>query len=203
MSERAPSLLERLRGCGLLDAAQVEELARLPEAGQPDPRALARIIVQRRWLTSFQINQVAAGRAKELRIGKYVLQERLGEGGMGQGYKAKQQHMNRVVALKVIRKEKLSNEQSVKRFYQEIQTAGQPQHPNIVMAFDAGDQDGTHYFAMEYVEGADLARVVREKGPLPVATACEYIRQAALGLQHAHEKGMVHRDIKPANLLVD
>src|SRR5262249_52888391 len=71
-----------------------------------------------------------------------------------------------------------------------------------VLAFDAGQVGNTHFFAMEYVEGTDLSRLVKESGALPVAEACEYVRQAALGLAHAHERGLVHRDIKPANLLV-
>src|SRR5262249_52298993 len=90
----------------------------------------------------------------------------------------------------------------VGRFLQEIRAAGQLVHPNIVMAYDAGQEAGTHYFAMEYVDGIDLTRMVKESGPLPVAHACEYIRQTALGLQHAHERGLIHRDIKPSNLLV-
>ena len=78
---------------------------------------------------------------------------------------------------------------------------GRLDHPNVVRAYDADEDGGTHFFAMEYVEGIDLARLVKEKGPLPIAEACDCARQAALGLQHAFEKGMVHRDIKPHNLL--
>src|SRR5262249_54333549 len=75
-------------------------------------------------------------------------------------------------------------------------------HPNIVAVYDADEVAGTHFFAMEYVEGTDLAKLVKQNGPLPVAVACDYVRQAALGLQHAHEQGLVHRDIKPSNLLL-
>jgi WD40 repeat protein len=110
--------------------------------------------------------------------------------------------MGRVVALKVIRKEKLRSPEAVRRFYQEVQAAGQLHHPNIVLAFDAGRAGNTHFLSMEYVDGRDLAEAVKEGGPLPVAQACDYIRQAAVGLQHAHERGLVHRDIKPHNLLV-
>src|SRR5262249_2602984 len=105
-------------------------------------------------------------------------------------------------ALKLMRKEKLANAASVKRFYQEVQAASQLHHPNIVIAYDAAEIDKLHYLSMEYVEGTDLAKQVKENGPLPIATACEYARQAAVGLQHAHEKGLIHRDIKPHNLLV-
>jgi WD40 repeat protein/serine/threonine protein kinase len=195
-------MLEQLSTADLLSPAQLAELATLPEASDSDPRSLARIILQRGWLTRHQINQIAAGRGKELKIGPYVVLERLGEGGMGQVFKARHEHMGRVVALKIMRKEKLSNPDSVRRFYQEVKAAAALVHPNIVIAFDAGQAASTHFFSMEYVEGADFDRVVCKHGPLAVAQACDFIRQAALGLQHAHEMGMVHRDIKPSNLLV-
>jgi tRNA A-37 threonylcarbamoyl transferase component Bud32 len=121
---------------------------------------------------------------------------------MGQVFKARNWKLGRVAALKVIRKERLANEDAVRRFRREIRAAGQLAHPNIVLAYDADEVNGTHFFVMEYVAGRDLARVVKEQGPLPLATACDCVRQAALGLQHAHERGLVHRDIKPHNLLL-
>jgi sugar lactone lactonase YvrE/tRNA A-37 threonylcarbamoyl transferase component Bud32 len=196
------TLFERLRESGLLEPAQLEELGRLPEARDPDPRALGRLLVQRGLLTRFQINQVVVGRGKELVLGPYLLLDRLGEGGMGQVYKAQHRRMNRVVALKVIRRDKLRSPDAVKRFYQEVQAAAQLHHPNIVLAYDADQVGNTYFLSMEYVDGRDLARLVKEDGPLPVARACDYVRQAALGLQHAFQRGMVHRDIKPHNLLV-
>src|SRR5208337_2650414 len=90
----------------------------------------------------------------------------------------------------------------VSRFYREVRAASQLSHPNIITAFDAGQAGPTHYFAMEYVQGIDLAQLVKQAGPLSIAQACDYIRQAALGLQHAYQRGLVHRDIKPSNLLV-
>jgi serine/threonine-protein kinase len=195
-------LLDQLSESGLLQQAQLEELARLPEAQDLDPRVLGKVVCQRGWLTRYQVSQVALGRAKDLHIGPYLLLDRLGEGGMGQVFKAQHQHLGRTVALKLVRKERLRSPNAVKRFYQEFQAAGQLHHPNIVMAFDAGEADGTHFLSMEYVPGQDLAGMVRDLGPLPVAQACDYIRQAAVGLQHAHERGLVHRDIKPSNLLV-
>ena len=92
---------------------------------------------------------------------------------------------------------------AVQRFQREIQAAAQLTHPNIVMAYDADQVGDTHFLVMEYVEGIDLGQAGQgRRAPLPVPQACDYIRQAALGLQHAHEQGMVHRDIKPANLLL-
>src|SRR5262249_46804289 len=122
--------------------------------------------------------------------------------GMGQVFKAKQKVLNRVVALKLIRKDCSNNTKVIQRFQREILAAGQLNHPHIVRAYDADQVNGVYYIAMEYIEGIDLAQLVRDKGPLRVDQACEYIRQAALGLQHAFERGFVHRDIKPSNLLM-
>ncbi|MBA4182179.1 MAG: hypothetical protein C0506_16455, partial [Anaerolinea sp.] len=128
--------------------------------------------------------------------------ERLGEGGMGTVFKARHRKLGRVVAVKRIRKERLGNSAAVRRFHREIRAAAQLDHPNIVRALDADDVGGTHLLIMEYAPGADLARLVGKHGPLPVEKACDYCRQAALGLQHAHDRGMVHRDVKPHNLLL-
>src|SRR5262249_55866852 len=117
-------------------------------------------------------------------------------------FKAKNWKLGRIVALKVIREKRLDSPDAVRRFQREIRASARLDHPNIVRAFDADEVNGSHFFVMEYVEGLDLLKVVKQHGPLPVETACAYIRQAALGLQHAHEAGLVHRDIKPANLLV-
>jgi serine/threonine-protein kinase len=201
-AESTTAFLDQLRESELLAPGQLEEISSLPEAQNADVRPLARRLFQRGWLTRYQINQIAQGRAKDLIIGPYVLLDRIGEGGMGQVFKARHRHMNRLVALKLIRKERLSNPAAVRRFFQEVQAAAHLSHPNIVIAFDAGLAGQTPFFAMEYVEGIDLGRLLKESGPLPVPQACDYIRQAAVGLQHAHERGLVHRDIKPHNLLV-
>ncbi|MBL8795918.1 MAG: serine/threonine protein kinase [Planctomycetia bacterium] len=175
----------------------------LPEARKfNDPRAFAQHLLKRNWLTPYQVNQLFQGQANGLVLGQYRLLERIGEGGMGQVFRARHQAMGRIVALKVIRRERLDNEKAVQRFFREIRAAARLTHPNIVQAFDADSVSGTHFLAMEYVDGIDLSRLVKQRGPLPLAEACEYIRQSALGLQHAHELGMVHRDIKPGNLLV-
>jgi formylglycine-generating enzyme required for sulfatase activity/serine/threonine protein kinase len=184
----------------LLTPEQLKELAGKRQI--PDPRDLVRDLVQRGWLTPFQVNRLLSGKAAELVLGAYVLLDRLGEGGMGAVYKARHRKMNRLVALKVIRKEFVANPNSVRRFEREVQAAAQLSHPNVVTAFDAAQVGETHFFAMEYVEGSDLAKLVKAQGPLPVGHACEYVRQAALGLQHAHEQHLVHRDIKPHNLLL-
>ena len=139
-----------------------------------------------------------------LTLGQYRILEKLGAGGMGQVYQAEHLLMKRRVALKIIMGQPFGNEASEagSLFRREVQAAAQLWHPNIVTAFDAYEADGIRFLVMEYVKGVDLGRLVAEAGPLPVPLACDCIRQAALGLQHAHERGFVHGDIKPGNLLI-
>ncbi len=133
---------------------------------------------------------------------RYRVVAALGAGGMGTVYRAEHRLMDRPVALKVIRGDLLGNEAMVERFRREVKAAARlASHPNIVAAYDAEQAGETHMLVMEFIEGTDLARVVDRRGPLPVGEACEYTREAALGLQHAFEDGMVHRDIKPQNLM--
>ncbi len=135
-------------------------------------------------------------------IRDYKLIAKLGEGGMGAVYKALHVHLNKVVALKVLPKDRTDDKQAVARFKREMLAVGALEHANIVRATDAGEHEGTHFLVMEYVPGQDLSQISRQYGPLPIADACELIRQAAVGLQHAHEHGLIHRDIKPSNLML-
>lgn len=194
-------LLEALSRLSILDPAQREELPRLQEE-YPQPRALAKALLERAWLTAYQANQIFLGHADDLIVGHYICLNKIGEGGMGQVFKARQRPLDRVVALKVLRRECIDNAKTVQRFQREMRAVGQLQHPHIVRAHDADQVNGLYYIAMEYIEGIDLARMVKRQGPLAIHAALDYIRQAALGLQHAHDSGLVHRDIKPANLLV-
>jgi membrane protein implicated in regulation of membrane protease activity len=132
---------------------------------------------------------------------RYRILQLLGAGGMGVVYKAEHQLMERPVALKVIHHTLIGEAGAVERFRREVRGAARLTHPNIVTAYDAEQAGDTHFLVMEFVEGMSLDRWVQSQGPLPVAEACQYVRQAALGLQHALERGMVHRDIKPANLM--
>ncbi len=132
----------------------------------------------------------------------YELLEKLDEGGMGSVYKARHARLHKLVALKLIRPERVRNPSALSRFNREMKAAGKVEHANIVRALDAGEAEGNHFLVMEYVEGETLAEVVRRDGPLPVAIACDLVRQAASGLQHIHDSGLVHRDIKPSNLMV-
>jgi tRNA A-37 threonylcarbamoyl transferase component Bud32/Leucine-rich repeat (LRR) protein len=133
---------------------------------------------------------------------RYQVLDLLGAGGMGAVYRARHKVMDRDVALKVIHPRILEKPSAVARFRHEVQAAARLCHPNIVTAYDADQVGNIHFLVMEFVAGQDMARVITECGPLPVAQAADYVRQVALGLQHAHEQNMVHRDIKPANVMV-
>jgi formylglycine-generating enzyme required for sulfatase activity len=201
-SASVATLVQALRDGGLLQPVQLQKVVRDLQARSADPHDLARLLVRWGWLTGYQAERLLQGRGRELVLGPYVLLELLGQGGMGQVFKARHRLMKRVVALKVIRKELVGDADAVARFHREVEAVAQLSHPNVVTAYDAGQAGDVHFFAMEYVEGTDLARLVADRGPLPVAVACDYVRQAALGLQHAFERGLVHRDVKPQNLLL-
>jgi WD40 repeat protein/tRNA A-37 threonylcarbamoyl transferase component Bud32 len=193
---------EAIRQNRLLEPEQQEQFTRTLQGRFSDPRALAKQLIQLGWLTPYQVNQLFQGKGSTLVMGSYIILERLGEGGMGIVYKARNWKLGRVVALKVIRREHVANNDAVRRFRREIEAVGKLSHPNIVMAIDADQIEDTHFFIMEYVDGINLSALLKEKGTPPVPLACDYMRQVASGLQQAYERGMVHRDIKPANLLV-
>ncbi len=141
--------------------------------------------------------------AEAARIGDYELGRKLGQGSFGAVYLARDSYLGRQVAVKILHETHRTNVAVKTRFLQEMKAVGQLQsHPNVVQAFQASEENGVLYLVMEYVEGADLAQVLKQRGSLSIADACEVARQAALGLQHVHEHGLVHRDLKPANLVV-
>lgn len=135
-------------------------------------------------------------------LGEYRLLDEIGHGGMGRVYRALQTKLDRIVALKVLPSHRSEDRRAIARFEREMKAIGRLDHPHIVRAYDAREIDGKPVLAMEYVEGLDLARVLLSLGKVRPADACELIRQAALGLQYAHENGLVHRDIKPSNLML-
>ncbi len=196
------TFVDSLRSRSILRPGQLDQLTADPHMENAEPSALADWLLRRGWLTRYQADQLLNAEGQNLVVGPYVLLEPLGEGGMGQVFKARHRVLERIVAIKLIREERISSDpEAIRRFQREAKAAALLSHPNIVLIYDADCSGSTYFIAMEYIEGTDLARLVKEKGPLTVAQACDYIRQAALGLQHAHEKGMVHRDIKPSNLL--
>lgn len=135
-------------------------------------------------------------------LGPYRLREPIGKGGMGVVFLAEHVWLRRLAAVKLLPADRLRDAHAVERFQREMQAVAPLDHPHIVRAYDAGEANGQLYLAMELVNGCDLGRLVKRRGPLAVADACELVRQAALGLQHAHGHGLVHRDLKPSNLML-
>jgi formylglycine-generating enzyme required for sulfatase activity len=201
-------LVQALREHGLLSPAQLLEVAQQLQPCFTAPQPLAQELVQRGWLTVYQREQLLQGQGRDLLLSSYLLLEPLGRGGMGQVFKARDLHENRLVALKMIRKDRLENAdarfvlQAVRRFRRESKAGTQLEHPNIVTLYDAGQINDLHYLAMEYIDGSDLNHLVESSPSLSVAQACDCVCQAARGLQHAYERGLVHRDIKPSNLML-
>lgn len=206
---KAPGTLDEFHQCMQASRVlQAEEslrlIASLSETKRPEtPKALATELIKAGLLTRFQAQGLLQGKIKYLAFGEYVILEKLGQGGMGQVLKAEHRRMKRIVALKVISGAAMKSADAIRRFQREVHAAARLIHPNIVTAFDANEHAGIHFFVMEYVEGRDLHALIRDQGPLPVATALDCVLQAARGLAYAHGKGIVHRDIKPGNLLLD
>jgi serine/threonine-protein kinase len=207
MPALAPSsvdaLLDLIRRSNILPP---DRLAALPGPGSlpADAIAASAALVQQGFITKFQREQLLLGRHKGFRIGPYVIREQLGRGGMGAVYLAEHLDLHRRVAVKILAPGKGEDQKlALERFLREARASASLDHPNIVRTFDVARAAQTPYIVMEYVDGETLQHVVDRAGALPYAVAAEHIAQAASGLQHAHEKGLVHRDIKPANLMRD
>jgi serine/threonine protein kinase len=199
-----PAFLEALRKSRLLGAADLNEIKARLLPGAADPQVLAGRLVQHGVLTPYQANHILEGLDQELVVGPYRLLNLLGEGGLSQVFQAEHTGTRTLVALKILHPELRSNRKVLDQLRQEMEVITRLSHPHFVQAFELNleEETGSPYFAMEYVEGIDLGKLLGLVGPLPMTQACEYIRQAALGLEYAYEQGLVHRDIKPANLLI-
>jgi serine/threonine protein kinase len=178
---------------------QLRSASNLPDS----PGKAAGLLVQEGLLTHFQAEQILMGKWRRFTIGKYKVLERLGSGGMGSVYLCEHRFMRRRVAVKVLPAAKAEDQASLERFYREARAAAALDHPNIVRAYDIDQDENLHFLVMEYVDGASLQEVIKKFGPMNFLYAAHYARQAAIGLQHAHEAGLVHRDIKPGNVLID
>lgn len=199
-------LLDLVQKSGVADEGRLKAyVARLKEQGgmPPEPNKAAGLLVRDGLLTFFQAEQLLQGKWKRFNIGKYKVLERLGAGGMGQVFLCEHKLMRRRVAVKVLPTAKASDEASLSRFYREARAVAAVDHPNIVRAYDIDQDDNLHFLVMEYVDGTNLQDLIKKFGPLDVVRACHYVYGAAVGLQHAHEMGLVHRDIKPGNILLD
>jgi len=199
--DSVPALLDELEKSTLLSPEQIAQL-RQERSRFRDYKELAKsVVIEHGWMTRYQIVQIIRGNAKDLQFGAYTLLDLIGQGGMGQVFRAVHQTTGRIVALKVIRKERLVNISAIRRFRREVKALSRLSHPNVVLAFDADEWNGNHFIVMEYVDGIDLARWVKDHGPLTPAQSAQCIRDAAQGLEHAHSQGLIHRDVKPSNLL--
>lgn len=193
------TILQRMQ---VLMPQEVQEVTRELGPHFTDPHDLAHYLTEIDWLTEYQVRLLFNDRWEELTIGPYLILDRLGEGGVSEVFKAWDTVKGRTVALKVLHQHLTDRTAAIREFQRELQAVTRLSHPNIIQTFDAHQVGSLHYFAMEYVAGLDLDRHVRQSGALPIEQACEYVRQVAQGLQHAHQLGLVHRDIKPANLFL-
>jgi serine/threonine protein kinase len=202
------TFLELAERSNLVEKDQLDaELAKL-RAGcdhwpVDSPDIVADHLVQAGLITRWQAERLLEGRHRGFFLKHYKLLDLLGAGGMSSVYLAEHVLMQRRVAIKVLPKARVSDTSYLARFHREAQAAAALDHRNIVRAYDVDNEGDIHYLVMEYVEGQDLQQMVKSQGPLDYPRAADYIRQAAEGLAHAHQAGLIHRDVKPANLLVD
>jgi hypothetical protein len=185
---------------GIIDAKAIDRRVLGSDSSLSE---LVRSFIRSGVMTAYQAHAIQQGKARGLVIGRYLILDKLGEGGMGVVFKARHRLLDRVVALKILPPSFARQRQLVSRFRREMQTAARLNHPNVVSVLDADEDRGVYYLAMDYIEGRDLDHLIRERGALPVEQAIDCAVQAAQGLEAAHAQGIVHRDIKPGNLMLD
>lgn len=205
-SPAVESFWNQLAQSGLLPAAQVKALSHsLAETDSTSDAAVARKLVELEHLTRFQADRLLEGRSRGFFFDQYKLLDLVGVGGMGWVYRAINTETNEIFALKVLLERFKNDRGMVVRFEQEAKAGMLLNHENIVRTFGYGVAGGLPYVVMEYVEGPSLLELLRlrERSRLNWEQACDIARQAALGLQSVHQRGLVHRDVKPQNLLID
>ena len=198
---------ELLQRSSLIENGQLKDfladLGRSAPDRVGDAKFVGDALVDAGLLTKWQCDKLLDGRHKGFFLGKYKLLGHLGTGGMSSVYLAEHVLMQRRVAIKVLPQRRVDDSSYLERFHLEAQAVAALNHRNIVRAYDVDNEGRVHYIVMEYVQGRDLQLIVKQDGPLDYLTAARYLLQAAAGLAHAHQAGLIHRDIKPANLLVD
>jgi serine/threonine protein kinase len=202
----AEEFLEVVKRSGVLQDQPLDAVLRHlgnPGNGLPEPKEIAARMIADGWVTQFQAQHLLAGKYRGFSLGGYRILELLGSGGMSAVYLCTHPEKDHPVAVKVLPRSLAKDPTFLKRFYREARAVAALNHTNLVRGYGVGQENDQHYFVMEFVYGSSLQQTVGEYGPMPIARAVQYISQAALGLQYAHEQGLVHRDIKPANLLVD
>jgi serine/threonine protein kinase len=199
------ALVELLRKSELMDGARLNAYVegRGPDGVAADPRRAARSLIRRGLLTQFQAAQLLRGKWRGFTLGKYKVLERLGTSANSNVYLCEHRLMKRRVAIKVLTTVRAEDPGALARFHREARAAAALDHPNIVHAYDSDREGDLHFIVMEYVDGFSLQEIVTRHGALDFRRAADYVRQAAAGLQHIHESGLLHRDVKPGNLLLD
>jgi serine/threonine protein kinase len=187
---------ERLEACW----AEIPPDKRTPDAID---RRLARRAVEVGLMSRWQAQQLLAGvKPQMLWYDRYALVDLLGQGGMGRVFLARDSRLNRLVALKVLSRERMNNPRAVARFRREARVGAQLQHENLVRIYDEGETAGHLYLVMEYIDGKTAGHLIAERGPIPAGIAARIARQVALGLEHIAQKGLLHRDVNPQNILI-
>jgi serine/threonine protein kinase len=204
-SERFLEIVEksRLVEPRALEAFKVKLKAKYGDTFPEDPTKVAASLRKAGLLTEWHTDKLLAGKYKGFFLGKYKLLGHIGSGGMSSVYLAEHTRMHDKRAIKVLPRTRVKDSTYLARFQLEAKAIASLNHPNIVSAFDIDNDGDTHYIVMEYVDGVDLQVLVRRDGPVDPATAAQLLAQAADGLSHAHQRGVIHRDVKPANLLLD
>jgi serine/threonine protein kinase len=168
-----------------------------------DADVAANLFIEKGLITAWHVEKLMDKKYKRFALGNYKLLRLLGTGGMSSVYLAEHKLMHRLRAIKVLPQKRVNDSSYLARFHLEAQATAQLNHPNIVRCYDVDNEGDTHYIVMEFIEGKDLNSIIKQEGSLPLELVCNYIAQAAEGLAHAHQNGLIHRDVKPANLLVD
>jgi serine/threonine protein kinase len=200
------ALVELVRKSGLIEQPRLDaylERRRALGALPSQPKELATVLIRDGFLTNFQAEELLQGKHWGFTVGKYKILERLGSGSNSSVFLCEQVSMRRKVALKILPLSKAEDPGALARFHREARAAGALDHPNVVRTYDNGQEGDLHFLVMEYVDGSNLELIVGNYGPMDISRAAEYIRQAAIGLQHIHQAGLIHRDIKPGNVLLE
>lgn len=195
--------ISQINESGILSAEDLAAIMKSQPAEIESVEDLSRLLVAHNKLTAYQAKMICEDQGNRLLLGNYLIRDQIGAGGMGDVYLAEHRRMERLVALKTLSTAMKWNDQSIRRFHQEVKAVARLNHPNIVTAYDADEAQHTHFLVMEYVPGTDLSTCVKQQGPFPVHQALNFIQQVAQGLLYAHDQGIIHRDIKPSNLLLD
>lgn len=197
---RLQALVER----GLVSAPALQSAMRqfASSGGTGSLKELLRHLVKQSLLTPYQAGLISQGKLNDLVLGNYVVLDLIGRGGAGKVLKAWHPGLNRIAALKLLKSADSASAVARQRFQREVVMTACLDHPNIVAVYDADYSRGKLVLVMQYLDGRNLAQLVKEGGRLDIKTAVNYVVQAAHGLQYAHSRGIVHRDMKPSNLFL-